>query len=134
MRLAALLLLFATQPALAADQFDLTCQGTRMTKADGPATRYSFRVRIDLGAKQWCMDACEHALPIANVTPAQITLTDEGQLNTRIEINNEVTLDRKTNAFHQLLLQVRPEENYLKINAACTVAPFTALPATPAVP
>jgi hypothetical protein len=131
MRLVALTLAFAAQPALAADQFDLACQGTRIVQSGGPAAAYSFRVRVDTAAKQWCMETCERTLPIFGVAPDRLVLTDEGQLNTRIEINNEVAYDRKSGSFTQLLLQVRPEENYLKIAAKCTEAPFTPFPARP---
>jgi len=121
--------LCASAPAFAADQFNLACQGTRITASGGPAEPYSFAARVDLAAKKWCMDKCEKAEPIKDVTPDKIVFADDGTYNTRMEVSVETTLDRKANAFRHFMMQVRPDEAYLKIEAKCTEAPFTALPA-----
>lgn len=121
--------LCAAAPALAADQFNLACQGLRTTVSGGAAEAYGFTARVDLAAKKWCMDQCQSAQPIMDVTPEKIVFTDDGTLNTRLEVSTETVLDRKSGAFRHFMMQVRPTEAYLKIEANCTEAPFTSLPA-----
>ena len=128
MRLLVLLMLCSSAPALAAEQFDLACQGTRVSRRDGPPEPYAFRLRVDLAGKRWCTDACERPADISEVKPDQIVLADDLTYNTRTDFSNSVTLDRKSNAFHQLSSQDRPEVTYLKVEAACTEQPFTAIP------
>lgn len=55
-------------------------------------------------------------------------LTDEGTLNTRMEMNREVTFDRKTGVFIHNFTQIRPEEQLLYIQANCKAEPFTPFP------
>ena len=129
MRLFALLMLCTAAPAFATDQFDLACQGTRIVKSGGPSEPTSLKVHVDLAAKRWCTDACARVLPIVDATADKITLRDDVTLNTSAERNYEVTFNRKTNAYHEFLYQVRPTEDYLKIEATCTAAAFTPFPA-----
>lgn len=128
MRYLVLLALCASTPAMAADQFDLACQGTRLARRDAPSEPYAFHVRVDLTANKWCMDTCERALEISEVNADKIVLTDDLIYNTRSDFSNNVYVDRKTNAFHQISSQDRPTVTYLKVDAACTVQPFTPLP------
>lgn len=128
MRLLIPLILLAASPAAAADQFDLACKGYKWTKIGGPSQDYSFRARIDLAAEKWCEGECKAALPIFSVTPDELVLTDEGTLNSRIEMSRRATYDRKTNAFHYLFLQTRPTDDYLETQTVCTTEPFTPLP------
>jgi len=129
----ALLLLVAT-PAFAADQFDMACQGTKLTTRAGPAEPATVRVHVDLAARQWCLDACGRVQPIQDVSDAAITFKDDTTLNTREESTTEVTVDRRTNRFHQLLIFERPQTSYLKLEATCTIEAFTPFPAGKAPP
>ena len=124
----ALLLLCVGAPALAAGQFDLACQGTQVVKEGGPPEATAFRVRVDLAGKLWCMDKCERALDIDDVTPDKITFQDDGVLNTRQEITREASLDRKSGKFHRFIFEIRPQTNYLKVEATCSEQPFTPFP------
>jgi len=129
MRFLAIALLFASTPALAAEQFDLDCQGTKVTKSGGAAEPYSFRVQVDLTAQKWCMDKCQRVASINAVQPDRIVLADDSTYNSRMDVTDSVTVDPKTFAFKRLMVQERPEAAYLKVEAACKQAPFTAFPA-----
>ncbi len=128
MRWAVPLLLFAGSPAIAADQFDLNCQGWKWTKQGGAAQEYDFRVRIDLAAQKWCDGECKAAQPIQSVAGDKLTLLDDGTLNSRMEVAREATFDRKTNSYHYRLLQTRPTDEYLEYNATCKTEAFTPFP------
>lgn len=129
MRRIALLIACLAAPALAADQFDLACRGSRLLKRDGAGEPYAFRVRVDLAARRWCLDDCRLVMDINTVEPDRIVFQDDLILNTREEATRDATLDRRTNAFRRILIIARPEESYSKVEATCTVQPFTALPA-----
>lgn len=129
MRFLVLLALCASAPAVAADQFDLACQGTKLAQRDGTAAPHAFRVRIDLTSQKWCMDSCAAVTDIYETKPDRISLADDIIYNTRSDLSNAVYVDRKTNAFHQLATQDRPTVTYLKIDATCKVETFTPFPA-----
>lgn len=128
MRLALLLMIFTSAPALAAEQYDLACQGARVSKEGGASEPVSFHVRVDLTGKKWCQDGCQRVLDIYELTADKVVLADDVTYNTRTDLQNNVTVDRKTNAYRQLAGQTRPETTYLKIEAACTEQPFTPFP------
>jgi hypothetical protein len=128
MRLLLLLALCASTPALAADQFDLACQGTKISQRGGAPEPNSFRLRVDLAAKKWCADACAKVLDVSAVKPDRIVLADDIVYNTRSDFSNSIYLDPKTYAYHQLTSEDRTDVSYLKVEAACTVQPFTPLP------
>jgi hypothetical protein len=128
MRWVVSLLLLAGSPAIAADQFDLSCQGWKWAQRGGAAQEYDFRVRIDLAAQKWCDGDCKAAQPIQSVAGDKLTLLDEGTLNSRMEVAREATFNRKTNEFHYRLLQTRPTDDYLEYQGKCTTAPFTPIP------
>lgn len=122
------LLLIAASPAVAADQFDLACKGYKWTKLGGSGEDYSFRVRIDLAAKKWCDGDCKAAQPITSVGDQEVVLTDDGTLNSRMEVAREATFDRKKNSFHYKMRQTRPTDQYLEYQADCKIEPFTPFP------
>jgi hypothetical protein len=128
MRFILLLIAATSTPALAAEQYDLACQGTKISKQGGPSEAYAFRVRIDLTGKKWCQDSCERVLDIYEIGADQVVLADDVTYNSRTDLQNKVTVDRKSNAFHQLAGQDRPSPSYLKVEAACTEQPFTPFP------
>lgn len=129
MRVLMLVMLCVSAPAMAADQFDLACQGTKITKHDGPAAPYSFHVRVDLAAKKWCADACERVAAISDIKPDRVVLADDLIYNTSSDFSNSVYFDSRTFDYHQLSSQDRPTSSYLKVAATCTQQPFTPLPA-----
>lgn len=130
MRLAALpLLLVIASPALAADQFDLACKGTRTAQRGGAAEPYSFRVHVDLAAQKWCEEACETVQPMVSVDDDKLVFVDDATLNTRLDLVREVTFDRKTNSFVHHFSQFRPTDAYLSVKAQCTTEASTPFPA-----
>ncbi len=128
MRFVLILMLFASTPALAAEQYDLACQGTKVSKEGGASEPYAFRVRIDQTSKKWCQDSCERVTDIYELTADKVVLADDVTYNTRTDFQNNVTVDRKTHVFRQSAGQSRPEPSYLKVEAACTEQPFTPFP------
>ena len=121
-------LLLAASPAVAADQFDLACKGYKWTKLGGAGEDYVFRVRVDLAANKWCDNDCKSVQALVSATPDKLVLTDEGTLNSRMEVSREATFDRKSNDFHYKLLQSRPTEDYLEYQGKCTSETFTPFP------
>lgn len=129
MRYIVLPLLLLASPAVAADQFDLACQGTKWTKRGAAGEAYSFRARVDVAAKKWCEGDCKTVQNLVSATDDKIVFTDEGTLNTRMEAAREVTLDRKKGAFIHNFAQIRPDEQILYIAATCKTEGFTPFPA-----
>src|SRR5688572_14211593 len=99
MRFILLLVALTSTPALAAEQYDLACQGTKISKKGGPSEAYAFRVRIDLTGKKWCQDSCERVADIYEIGADKVVLADDVTYNSRTDLQNNVTVDRKTNAF-----------------------------------
>ena len=128
MRMLMFFLLLSSAPALAAEHYDLACQGSRITQRSGPAEAYATRFRIDLTANKWCQDACEKVSDIAEVAADKIVLVDDLTYNSRTDFSNNITIDRKTGALRQLSSQDRPTTLYLKVEASCTEQPFTPFP------
>ncbi|MBO9576116.1 MAG: hypothetical protein J7494_10295 [Sphingobium sp.] len=122
------LLMLASTPALAADQFDLACQGYKWTKLGGSGEAYNFRVRVDLAAKKWCDGECKAAQSIVSVADDKLVLLDEGTLNSRMEVAREATFDRKAGNYHYKFLQSRPADDYLEYQGKCTTEAFTPFP------
>ena len=128
MRFFVFLMLLSSAPVMAAEQYDLACEGSRISQRGGAAEAYSTRVRIDLTAKKWCQDACARVSDISDVSDDKIVLVDDLTYNSRTDLSNNITIDRKTNAFLQLSSQDRPTVMYLRVEAACTAQPFTPFP------
>lgn len=128
MRFVVLLMLLSSAPAMAAEQYDLACEGTRISQRGSAGEAYSTRVRIDLTAKKWCQDGCAKVSDITDVSADKIVLIDDLTYNSRTDLSNNITIDRKTNGFLQLSSQDRPTVMYLKVEAACTAQPFTPFP------
>ena len=130
MRFAAFpLILLASSPALAADQFDLACQGKRWTQRGGEGAAHGFRVRVDLAKGQWCEGECKAGQPIVSADADKLVLTDDSTLNTRMEMIRQVTFDRKKSVFIHHFSQYRPDDQLLYVEATCKTEPFTPIPA-----
>lgn len=121
-------LLLAGSPAVAADQFDLVCEGWKWTRMGGTAQEYDFRVRVDLAARKWCDGDCRAVSAIQSIADDKLVLLDDGTLNSRMEVAREATFDRKANKYHYRLLQNRPTDDYLEYQANCKTADFTPFP------
>lgn len=128
MRLIAFALLLTATPALAAEQYDLSCQGTKVTKSGGPAEATSLKLRVDLTARKWCLDDCKSVEDIYELSADKVVLQDDVTYNTRTDLQDKITVDRKTLAFSRMADQTRPEPSYLKVEAKCTEQPFTPFP------
>ncbi|HWJ68443.1 MAG TPA: hypothetical protein VNS79_00100 [Sphingobium sp.] len=128
MRLFIIFMLLSSAPAMAADQYDLACQGTRISPRDAAAEAYSTRLRIDLAAQKWCQDDCKRVVAINDISADTLVLADDITYNSRTDLSNKMTVDRKSGAFEQLSSQDRPSPMYLKVEATCTEQPFTPFP------
>jgi hypothetical protein len=129
MRVVALLLLLAGTPAIAADQFDLACEGKKWTQRGTEGVDDRFRLRIDLAAKKWCEGDCKTVQNVFSVSDDKLVLTDDSTLNTRLEAFRLITVERKTGVFIHHYTQQRPEEQLLYIDAGCKTEAFTPFPA-----
>ena len=128
MRLLLILVLLAGSPAFAADQFDLSCQGTKWTKKGGAGEDYNFRAHIDLAAKKWCDGDCKTVQNIVSVSEDEIVLTDDITYNAKVDMMREVTYDRKVNMFKHHFQQNKPDSQYMGIQATCKTETFTPFP------
>ena len=128
MRYVVLPLLLLATPAVAADQFDLACQGTKWTQRGTAGEAHKFRLRVDLAANKWCEDDCKTVQALSSSSADKLTLTDEGTLNTRMEMSRVITLDRKTGAFVHNFTQIRPDESLFYVQATCKTEAFTPFP------
>ncbi|MEO1488886.1 MAG: hypothetical protein AAFR88_05550, partial [Pseudomonadota bacterium] len=130
----AVLALFCSTEALAADQFDLLCTGTEViTTFDGEEQGgYSKRYRIDLVASQWCEDECKRLHPIKAVQPTSITLDEKSQDGPS---ENSILLDviNRQTGVHRVISQATypgfPALGVsIKRTGMCEPAPFSGFP------
>jgi hypothetical protein len=115
--------------ALAADQFDLKCSGTRQMELNGPTEALSYGFRVDLAAKRWCWDHCERTYAIEDIGPDRIAFADSStdEPRRRETVINEVS--RVTGDHRQTWIQVRPMPTFMETKGHCEVAPFSGFPA-----
>lgn len=134
MRLLLPLIILVGSPAFAADQFDLSCEGTKWTKRGGTGERYVVRAHIDLAAKKWCEDDCSKVLNIVSFDKDEIILTDDTVFNAKVDTMREVTFDREVLMFKHHYTQNKPTPEYMGIQAACKVENFTPFPSAAPAP
>ena len=115
-------------PAAAADQFDLVCSGTRITKMNGPAEPFKFGFRVDLAAKQWCWDHCEKVFPIVNVFPDRIIFQDKEDDTRSARSMNKAEINRSTGQYESTWIEVYPYPTYWKTEGLCEVSSFSGFP------
>lgn len=89
-------------PAAAAEQFNLTCNGSERTlipmALKDETKPYSHTYRIDLAAGKWCVDACRDQMDIISST-AVIIILEQQKVDTpreHVDILNQVS--RETGA------------------------------------
>jgi hypothetical protein len=114
-------------PAIAADQFDLSCISDKQTKKKVP-----FVIKVDLATGEWCIGKCEETFKIYSATPTMLVLNEtesarEGIAGQRI--------NRVTGEYY--FYEERPAPGELYPPAAlfgrwsqrgkCTPLPFTGL-------
>lgn len=128
MRFLVIFMLLSSAPAVAADQYDLACQGSRISQRGAAGEAYSTRFRVDLAAQKWCQDDCARVSSINEISGDMIVLADDITYNSRTDLSNKMTIDRKTNAFLRISSQDRPSPMYLKVEASCKQEPFTPFP------
>lgn len=110
-------------------QFDLVCTGTRQEQLNGPMASLSQRIRIDLGANQYCYDACDTVLSIAHVTASSIVFVDRQEDTPRRRSSMRAEVNRVTGAYRNLWIEVRPIPTYWDTRTQCERAPFSGFPA-----
>ncbi|MEG8222415.1 hypothetical protein OSJ57_17570 [Sphingomonas sp. HH69] len=123
-----LILTMIATPAVAADQFDLECVGTKSEKIDQQGEPISFGIVVDLRAKQFCWKQECEVKTIDEVLPDRVYFLKHDP--TDREIFSKMEIDRKTGKFEWLIIQKNLSRYYLKQEAVCTPAKFTGFPAT----
>lgn len=123
MRAFVLLLAMVSTPAMAADQFDLICQGRAKYGASASWQKFENRYRVDLAAKRWCRDNCERVMPLADVNEARITFTS---------IHDDATIgdvDHFVERASGHLVEIHSSRfSPQTVAAQCEAAPFSGMP------
>ncbi|WP_278983275.1 hypothetical protein [Sphingobium yanoikuyae] len=123
MRAFVLMLALVSTPAMAADQFDLICQGRARYGAPASWQKFENRYRVDLAAKRWCRDNCERVMPLADVSEARITFTS---------IHNNASIgdvDHFVERSSGRLVEIMASRySPTTVEAQCEAAPFSGLP------
>ena len=125
----AIALVAGSAGAQTAQQFDLTCSGTRVSEVDGPAEPYEYGFRIDLGTSRWCWDHCEVTYPIAEVGPDRIVLNEKSVDDYRERSSTRNEVSRVTGVHTLSSISVRPLPRLYKVEGRCVPGPFTGFPA-----
>lgn len=113
---------------MAADQFDLICNGQAWSWAHGPKKPMSVHFRIDLAAKRFCLDPCEHVADIAGVSANTITLRRVvAAYPGDVEALGEVS---RTTGVYRYLFRYPDALKWDNVEATCETAPFSGLPTT----
>lgn len=118
-------LLLASQPAAAADQFDLSCISAKRNKKTVP-----FPIKIDLARGEWCIGKCEAVFRIKSVTSSTIVL---GETETPTEGRAGQRIDRLTGEYYFYEEKPAPGETWpptalfgkWEQRGTCTPQPFT---------
>lgn len=123
---AATVLLGAQAPR---QQFDLVCEGTRQMQLDGPLQPITQRIRVDLSAGQYCFDACERVMHIAQVTASQIVLSERSTETARQRSSARAEINRVTGEYRNYLIESRPIPTFMETRGTCTPQAFSGFPA-----
>lgn len=123
-------LMLAATPAVAADQFDLVCEGTRQLGVNEPVKPLKYGLRIDLSKRQWCWDHCEEVYPIQEVREDRIILRDVVQDTLRKRITDRNIINRQTGDHNVILIETRPYQSFLETIGSCEPVAFTGFPKT----
>lgn len=126
----AVALVLVASPAIAADQFDLKCKGTRQIGINEPAKPLEYGLRINLATKQWCWDHCEEVYPIQEVRADRIVLRDVVEDTLRKRITDKNIINRQTGDHSVILIEIRPYQTFLETKGYCEPGPFTGFPKT----
>ena len=117
-------------PAMAADQFDLKCKGTRQIGINKPAEPLEYGLRINLATKQWCWDHCEEVYSIQEVRADRIVLKDIVEDTSIKQKTSKNIVNRQTGAHDVILIEIRPYQSFAETKGHCEPAPFTGFPKT----
>jgi hypothetical protein len=117
--LVTVLCLIAT-PAVAADQFDLTCKGRERPTAMSKWRPYEVRYRVDTSAKIYCRFTCEATETITSVDGAKIVFAKGEQRAGASTIIHYV--DRTDGKWVYFISGMADAEG------VCEVAPFSGFP------
>lgn len=114
-------------PALAAEQFDLGCEGVAASAvSDKYRPAISARYRVDLTANEWCVGDCSSVLKIASVTSGTLTLSANEPTFARGG-GNSTEINRMTGEWRQTIYRLRRSGGGFTINVTgkCELLPFS---------
>lgn len=123
MKVVILFLGLLSAPAVAADQFDLVCEGKLTYSPDKPV-KFRTRYRVDLSAMAWCTDDCQEIHKIVEVQPGKIVLKRE-EATLRSSYRGERVVDRLSG---KLSADFSTSTSSLREEAMCTTDGFSGMP------
>lgn len=122
----------------AATAFNLDCAGQTVTLSQLTGRKVVSlhrSYRLDLVRKLYCEGSCETTLPIADVTPKYIVLSEYERETERERTRASVVIDRVTGTLDDTSISHFPPQRggdlAVSSKGSCTVQPFTAFPAPP---
>lgn len=106
--------------AATATAFNLACAGKTL---GAKPLKFSLVIHIDLETQRYCMDNCNHTLPITRVTETEIIFVDDpaGPNGIQRRVSRE-----SGNYFSRSRIEAWPDETDIGL---CEVAPFSGFPA-----
>jgi hypothetical protein len=130
-------LLLAGTAARAEDQFDLSCEGTRIVNGDDGG-RDTVHLRIDLASRRYCLETCTELSPIDRVSADRIDFhaLAIGSGTSALEANGTSYFDRAAGRYHRNMVMhytlsrgSRRSTMTVVEDFACAVGPFSGFPA-----
>lgn len=119
----------------AATAFNLECSGTTVslsTLLGRKVTPFQRTYRLDLVRKVYCEGSCETTLPIADVTPKYIVLSEYERETERERTRASVVIDRVGGTIDDTSISRLPIQRggdlAVSSKGGCIVQPFTAFP------
>ena len=129
------LLLFSVA-AHAEDRFDLSCEGPRSLKGV-EGGRSTVLLRIDLGARRYCIADCKEVWHISQVSAERVDFRDHvvGTKKTAAQATSKSYFDRASSRYHSTkvmnytLSRGSPRHTITSVeDLACAVGPFSGFP------
>jgi hypothetical protein len=123
--------------ARAQDQFDLSCEGTRIANG-GDGGQATAHLRIDLASRRYCLDTCTELFPIDRVSADRIDFhaTVIGSGASALEANGTSYFDRAAGRYHRnMVMHYTLSRGSLRStmtvveDMACVAGPFSGFPA-----
>lgn len=125
---AAILLAVTASPAMAADQFDLSCKTISSSGYDKSPPPPEVQLTIDLSRMEYCEDGCSNILKIKSVMTDKIILRSYRNTERGLIIDVSAIVDRVLGVYRYEFSQIYPYPKTKVHTAECQLKPFSGFP------